>query len=473
MIGRNSELNVLRECVDSDRSRLVVVYGRRRVGKTFLIREAFDYRFTFTHTGIEDGTYEEQLAGFWRSIKNQLDGDCRRPENWADAFDLLGRALTKSADSRKTVFIDELPWMDTRNSGFVKAVSTFWNGWASARKDIVMVVCGSASAWITKKILNSRGGLFNRANRTLFLRPFTLCECEKYLESEGIEMDRRDVLSAYMVFGGAPYYWSLLQKGESLSQGIDRLCFSPNAELAREFGRLYRSVFETPEPYVSIVTALTEKKIGLTRDQIIRSVPGLGSSGKLSEILSNLEICGFVRRYAIGEDVKKNAVYQLIDNYTLFYLQFIRDYAGRDEHHWLHLVRDPVRTIWEGLAFERVCLLHTAQIKQALGISGVATSEFAWRGRPSEGGVRGAQIDLVIQRADRVHNLCEMKFADSEYVLEKDEAASWRERAATYRRETDVHAACHVTLVTPYGIRHNRHDGVVQSVVTMDDLFRN
>ena len=256
MIGRTEELKTLRDCIAADRSRLVVVYGRRRVGKTFLVREAFDYRFTFTHTGLEDGDYAEQLNAFWRALKSQWNEGCERPRDWMEAFESLKKALASSGDARKTVFIDELPWMDTRNSGFVKAVEAFWNGWASARKDVVMVVCGSAASWMSEKILQNRGGLFNRANRTIYLEPFTLRECEEFLDAEGIPMDRKEIVSAYMAFGGAPYYWSLLERGRSLSQNLDRLFFAPGAELAKEFSRLYKSVFAKPEPYVDIVTAL-------------------------------------------------------------------------------------------------------------------------------------------------------------------------------------------------------------------------
>lgn len=471
MVGRTRELKILRECIAADRSRLVVVYGRRRVGKTFLVREAFDYRFTFTHTGLEDGDYAEQLSSFWRSLKSQWHEDCERPSDWMEAFELLKKALSASGDARKTVFVDELPWMDTRNSGFVKAVSAFWNGWASARKDIVMVVCGSAASWMSEKILQNRGGLFNRANRTIYLEPFTLGECERFLEEEGFSMDRKDIVTAYMVFGGAPYYWSLLERGSGLSQNIDRLFFAPNAVLAKEFARLYKSIFANPEPYVGIVTALATRKAGLTRGEILSAVKGSVSGGVFSRCLDNLEISGFVRKYSETGNVKKGAVFQLIDNLTLFHFAFVKDYSGRDPERWTHLIGDRGRSTWEGLAFERVCLQHSAQIKRALGISGMSTSESEWRCRASEGG-KGAQIDLVIERADRIANLCEMKFASAEYEIDADEAGRLRNKVSAFARGTGFRGACHVTFVTTYGIRPNRHSGMVQSQVTMDDLFR-
>ena len=340
MIGRTKELETLKDCIAADRSRLVVVYGRRRVGKTFLVREAFDYHFTFTHTGIEDGKLSEQLFGFWTSLREQWNDSCRKPESWMEAFDLLKQAIRQSADDRKTIFIDELPWMDTRNSGFVKAVSTFWNGWASARKDVVMIVCGSAASWMVNKILQNRGGLFNRANRTIYLEPWTLHECEQYLAEQNNPMDRKDIAAAYMIFGGAPYYWSLLDKRESLSQSVDRLFFAAKAELGREFGRLYKSVFKEPEPYIAVVTALATKRTGLTREELVGHVPTLRNDGTLTHILENLETCAFIRRYAETGKKKKGSVYQLVDNFTLFYFSFVKDYSGRDRQHWLHMVKD-------------------------------------------------------------------------------------------------------------------------------------
>jgi hypothetical protein len=459
------------ECIQADRSRLIVVYGRRRVGKTFLIRESFDYKFTFTHTGLEKGGYREQLSEFWHSLKRQWKADCRMPSSWSDAFELLKDAVSESTDARKTIFIDELPWMDTRNSGFLSAVEGFWNGWASARKDVVMVVCGSAAAWMTKKVLQNKGGLFNRANRTIYLEPFTLAECEAYVKAEGLVMDRKDIVSAYMVFGGAPYYWSLLDKSESLSQNIDRLFFAKNGDLAHEFSRLYRSVFANPEPYVAVVTALGARKAGMTRDEIVQAGGASGNNGNLTACLDNLERSGFIRRYpAIGR-TKRDSVYQLIDNYTLFHFRFAKDRDGEDAQFWSHSAASPARSTWQGLAFERVCLEHARQIKKALGVAGVATSVSSWR-LPGDGaGRHGAQIDLVISRADNVTNLCEMKFCQDEYEIDAEEAVKLRNRVEAFRRETGTKGGIHLTFVTPYGVRRNKYWNLVQSEVTLDDLF--
>lgn len=471
MIGRKRELAILEDCRAADRSRLVVIYGRRRVGKTFLVREAFDYRFTFTHTGLEKGSYREQLAAFWNELRRQGGAQCPVPRNWMEAFEALKEVLSASGDARKTVFLDELPWMDTKNSGFVAAVEAFWNGWASARKDVLMVVCGSAAAWMTKKVLQNRGGLFNRASRTIRLEPFTLRECEEFVRAEGIAMDRKDIASAYMVFGGAPYYWSLLDRRESLSQNIDRLFFGQTAELADEFGRLYRSVFPSPDPYIAVVTALGKKKAGMTRAELADAVPGTANDGTLTELLRNLESSGFIRHYSMTGNIRKGSVFQLVDNYTLFYFQFVHGYSGRDSARWSHMVRSGARTAWEGLAFERICLQHSAQIKAALGIAGVETSESAWRCTSRDADVKGAQIDLVIRRADRVVNLCEMKFCSEKFAIDAGYAEKLREKIGAFKRETGTRDNCHLTFVTTYGLRRNAHSAMVQSEVTLDDLF--
>ncbi len=472
MVGRKRELEILHECRAADRSRLVVVLGRRRVGKTFLVREAFGYNFTFTHTGLENGSLGEQLSSFWSDLKRQSGMEFHLPGSWMEAFEMLKDALQASKDARKTVFIDELPWMDTRNSGFVKAIEAFWNGWASARTDVVMVVCGSAAAWMTRKILHNRGGLFNRASRTLRLEPFTLAECEEYVKSEGIAMDRKDIAFAYMVFGGAPYYWSLLDRRDSLSQNIDRLFFGNAPELADEFSRLFKSVFAKPEPYMAVVAALGRKKAGMTRAEIVSAIPGAANDGALTEILGNLESSGFVRRYTEFGAVKKGSVYQLVDNYTLFYFKFVSGYAGRDPAKWSHMVRDSRRLAWEGLAFERLCLLHSRQIKAALGIAGVETEESAWRCKAADPETKGAQIDLVIRRADRVTNLCEMKFCSERFAIDSAYAEKLREKIGAFKRETGTKGNCHLTFVTTYGLLRNANASMVQSEVTLDDLFR-
>ena len=467
MIGRTEEIALLKEQAEADRSRLVVVYGRRRVGKTFLVREAFGYRFTFTHTGIERTTLAGQLAQFHQSLVMHGYEDCPMPSNWIEAFGLLKRLILKSPDGRKILFIDELPWMDTPKSQFLPAFENFWNGWCSARTDILLIVCGSATSWIVKKVLRNKGGLFNRANRTIFLQPFTLKQCEEYAKEAGLSMGRREIVEAYMIFGGLPYYWSLLDRRYSLAQNVDRLCFTSVGELILEFRRLYDSVFRVSEPYVRIVTALATRKIGMTREDMVVAL-GVENCGKLTNCLQDLELSGFIRRYHPFGKRRRGTVYQLIDNFTLFYFRFMCDSANSHDGFWLSSVDSGERHVWEGLAFERVCLWHEQQIKEALRIGGVRTNTASWRSEKKSG---GAQADLVLERRDGVINLCEMKFTSAPFAIGASYEKDLRNKVSLFKEETETRSSVHLTMVTVDGIRRNEYAGIVQSEVKLDDLF--
>lgn len=467
MIGRDDEIALLREQGAADRSRLVVVYGRRRIGKTFLVREAFNYRFTFTYTGVERATLSEQLSQFHQALVEQGLQDCPIPCNWIDAFGLLKKLLAASKDERKIVFIDELPWMDTPKSRFLPAFENFWNGWCSARKDILLIVCGSATSWMVKRVLRNRGGLFNRANRTICLQPFTLRQCEEYTREAGLSMGRRELAEAYMAFGGVPYYWSLLDRRYSLAQNIDRLCFTATGDLIPEFRRLYESVFVSPEPYLKIVTELGMKKIGMTREEL-SAATGVANCGRLTDILSDLEQSGFVRSYAPFGKRKKGTVFQLVDNFSLFYFRFMRGKPVSRPDYWLSSVDSVERHSWEGLAFELVCLWHERQLKEALRIGGVQTNTASWRSEKKSG---GAQIDLLLERKDGIVNLCEMKFSSGAFAISEKYERELRNKIQLFKDETGTRKSVHLTLVSAEGLRRNGHAGIVQSVVTLNDLF--
>lgn len=468
MVGRRVEQETLTRLEKSGRSEFVAVYGRRRIGKTFLVRELFGDRLTFSHAGLENVGSTEQLRAFNSSLKEYGWHGSERIRNWFDAFDAL-KAVVKSSEAvKKIVFIDELPWMDTPKSNFIAALEFFWNGWASARKDILLVVCGSATSWIISKILKSRGGLHNRVTEQIWLKPFTLAECEAYAEELSLQMSRIDLAEAYMALGGVPYYWGFLKPGLSLAQNMDALFFAPDAKLRLEFTQLFASLFKHPEPYVRIVTALGTKQIGLTREELA-NICSLPESGKLSRYLEELEQCGFIRRYQPFGARKKGFICQLIDNYTLFNFQFIRENHRHDSHFWTSSFASPVHRAWEGLAFERLCLLHVDSIKRALGISGVVSGVCAWRSAPD--GHRGAQIDLIIDRDDRVVNLCEMKFSERQFEVDRDYDQLLRSRRELFVRQTGTQKAVHLTLVTTNGLADTKYHGVFQSVVTLDDLF--
>lgn len=470
LIGRLEEQNELREAYDSEYSEFVAVYGRRRVGKTFLIRETFNYKFTFSHTGLSKKDTKAQLQNFQSSLRSQGMEKAPIPENWLQAFDMLAVLLSQSKDRRKVVFIDEMPWMDAPRSSFLTALEHFWNGWASARKDILLIICGSSTSWIINKIINNHGGLHNRLTYRIHLKPFTLNECEQYTQQLHLEMNRRQIMECYMIMGGIPYYWSKLKRGKSLAQNIDRLFFMQDGELRNEFSQLYASLFNHPEPYIEIINLLGKKKTGMTRSELVE-LWEKGSNGKLTTILKDLESCGFIRKYHSIGMKSKNAVFQLIDNYTLFYYKFIEDNLINDEHYWSKSHDTPTFTTWAGLAFERVCLLHARQIKETLGISGVISSEYAWRIEKTKEHP-GAQIDLLIDRNDDVINLCEMKYSKAAFSIDDNYIETLEQRRALFKAETKTTKAIHITLITSLGLVRNAQAYEIQNQVTADDLFK-
>lgn len=471
MIGRKQEIGQLNDAYESKQSEFVAVYGRRRIGKTYLITESFGNRFAFHHTGLKEGGTKRQLEHFRLSLRQQGYYDCPRIKDWLEAFFELEQMLDKVTTERKVVFLDEVPWLDTPRSGFLTALEAFWNGWASFRKDIVLVVCGSATSWIVKSIIRNKGGLYNRVRTRIKLFPFTLAECERYANDElHLGYGRREIMECYMALGGVAYYWSLLSRGMSPAQNFDALFFGSQDGLRTEYDELYRSLFRHPVRYMDVVELLGKKRIGYTRDEIIHELDAV-SGGDVTRILSDLEECGFVRKYMPSAQGRNGGMYQLVDNYTLFYFSFVKGNAVRDGEFWRTSIAEGRINAWRGFAFERVCLAHVAQIKAALGISGVKTEAYSLRVKPDESG-HGAQIDLLIDRCDGILNLCEMKYTDGKYSITSDEAVRIRNRIESARKLFGEKRTIHLTMITQDGIARNSNSWDVQSVVAIDDLFK-
>lgn len=469
-VGREKEKALLEDVYGEEESQFVAVYGRRRVGKTLLIREAFNYTFTFQHAGLAKGDLNDQLYAFADSLRDAGLESFDMPSSWLEAFSRLKDLVRKSNDARKVIFIDELSWMDTPRSNMLVALESFWNGWASARRDVVLVVCASATSWMLNNVIHNKGGLYNRLTCQIHLRPFTLAECEKLTQARGVEFNRHQLLEGYMILGGVPYYWNYLRRGMSLSQSIDAMFFEHDAPLAKEYDFLFSSLFRNPAPYLSVVEGLVKHGGGMSRDEIARHAK-LANSGTLTKRLEELESCGFIQKFPAYGKKSNGALYRLVDNFTLFYRKFVQPKTG-DEHLWTSLTNSPRRNSWCGLAFERVCMEHLPQIKGALGIAGVQTNVSSWRcAADAERGINGSQIDLLIDRRDQIINVCEMKYSTDYYAPTKAVAESIRHKVHDFQMLTATRSALHVTLVTTYGLRRNIHAGIFQSVVTADDLF--
>ena len=478
VIGRTAEMKALKGYLNSDRSEFIALYGRRRVGKTFLIRMAAEDKFSFYVTGMHDATKAEQLTTFAIAVQKYSGSEkLNIQKNWILAFYELSRYLESLPKGKKVIFIDELPCMDTPKSGFIAALENFWNSWAALRDDVKLIVCGSATSWMINNLIHSRGGLHNRLTHHLYLEPFCLKECEEYFKEYGFSYSRKQVAECYMIMGGIPYYMSLMDRSKSLAQNIDTLFFSRNAELKDEFRDLYQALFKNAGPHIKVITALSTKGMGLTRKEILAAT-SLTDNGAFSTVLEELENCGFIRKYSpFGVKVPRNrrrqdssSVYQLIDFYTLFYFKLIDQNSYQDEHFWTTSVNSPLHNTWCGLSFEMLCLYHIKQIKQALGISGVQTLACSWRSKGDDS-KNGVQIDLLIDRKDETINLCEMKYSKDMFEITSSEEQKLTARLDTFRAETGTRKSVLLTLISTNGLKHNTHSGIVQSEVTLDELF--
>ena len=469
MVGRKREQLELDRLCETRRSEFAVVYGRRRVGKTFLVREYFGNEFAFYATGAAGGAARVQMASFNKSLREY--GAPGGAKDWFEAFDQLEGILCspdvhrEEFGHKRVVFIDEMPWLDSPRTDFRVALELFWNRWGSAQKDVLLIACGSATSWIIKNLLEDRGGLHNRVTARIHLDPFTLRECEEYYRANGLELSRIQMIESYMIFGGIPYYLDLMHRRLGLVQNVDRLCFARHGALRDEFDELYRSLFRHPERHMSIVRALSTRLAGLSRDQIVGAT-GLPNGGSLTTTLEELEQCDFIRSYTDYPRATNGRLYQLIDPFTLFYLRFMED--ASDERFWSERYLGGQANAWQGYAFELVCLLHVEQIRAALGVAGVSHAVSSWRSKSSD---PGAQIDLVLDRADGVINLCEMKFAREPYAVTKAYDATLMHKLSSFANETRSRKALHLTLVSPCGAARNAYANDLQAVIDADGLF--
>ncbi|MDR1806673.1 MAG: AAA family ATPase [Propionibacteriaceae bacterium] len=468
IIGRALEQDVLRRCLESGKPEFLAVYGRRRVGKTFLIREAYKDHVVFCLTGAPQATLKQQLRNFDEAL-DEWGGRAHAPaKDWFDAFRQLKDYLRRFRHHRrKVVFIDEISWLATQRSAFLAALDHFWNSFASTRDDLILVICGSATSWIIDNIVNARGGLHNRLTRQLRLDPFSLAECELYCRDKGIQLNRVQLAQLYMVLGGIPYYLDFLERGQSPEQAVDALFFARGAPLAGEYANLYASLFKNPERHLRIIDILSRKTAGATQRELfaaLKAKPG----GTLSKALLELEQCGFIRVYHDFTKPRQGRFYQLSDFYTLFYHHQIRPTSLPAPRHWQSQSRQGGWNAWYGLAFERLVAAHLDQVRRALGISGVTTAVLGWRSREATPGV---QIDLIIRRADGIVDLLEAKFTAKPFALDEDYDKLLLYRRETFCDETKTDKAVHIVMVSASGLTPSSRTGMIQNVVTLDDLF--
>lgn len=470
LVGRKKEKAIFDHCMSASESKLIAVYGRRRIGKTFLIRNYFESKFIFEIAGLHGGEMSDQIKHFAQTLAlaGYPSAAISVPNTWMDAFSQLMLFLDKNRrKGKKVLFFDELPWMDTPKSKFLMAFENFWNAYCTKRKDLIVVICGSAASWMIKKVINSRGGLHNRVSEKINLQPFSLHETALFLNEKGIIWSQYDIAQLYMTTGGVPYYLDAAQKGESVAQFIDRSCFDKEGFLYNEYDQLYKSLFENSYHHQTIIEALVTLKQGMQRDQIIEKT-GLTSGGTLTNALQELEQSGFIQTIVPYGENQNGKWYKLNDFFTLFYHKFMIKNGVRQKGSWLTISKNQSYQSWSGLAFERLCFAHIPQIKDALGLTVIETEASSWSTKSNN---TGTQIDLIISRADQIINVCEIKFSKSIYSIDKLTAINLRQKLATFSQVAPK-KNLFLTMITTFGLSKNEYYyELIQNNIELSDLF--
>ena len=468
--GRKDEIEILKNTLQSDESEFIAMYGRRRIGKTYLLRQVYEPNIIFEASGIHENEIDQQLESFWLVLLEVMPSlkSSTAPKTWLKAFSYLKQyVLSLKHKKKKIIFLDEISWFDTARSGFLAALDNFWNQFCSKRNDIVLTICGSAASWIIKKVINNRGGLHNRVTRTIQLFPFTLAETKEYLAFKQIQLSKKDIIELYMCIGGVPFYYKDIKKGKSVVEIIDGLCFAKNASLKNEFNNLYTSLFKNAHLHIEIVTALAKKNKGLTRQEIITET-GLSSGGGTTDLLNELIQCGFITTMLPINKTSEDKLYRLIDEFSLFYFKFMHKSKITD---WKTIFSKQSYKIWCGYAFETLCIKHANKIKNKLGISGIASNDYSWIKKGTKTN-EGAQIDLLIDRADNCITMCEMKFYNAPFEVTKQYADSLRNKREVFKNNTKTKKNIFVTLITLYAVKQNEHSlSIVSNEIVGDDLF--
>jgi len=473
LIGRSKEQEILRKALESEESEMVAVFGRRRVGKTYLVRSVLKKRIDLEFTGVQNATQKEQLKAFFFLIEKfaKPSTTLKSPKNWLDAFLQLINVLEEKGNSKtkQVIFFDELPWLATHRSGFLKAFGFFWNNWAS-KNNMLIIICGSAASWMIRKIVKDKGGLHNRITRRIHLKPFNLAETKEFLISKKLKLNHYHILLIYMIMGGIPHYLKELERGKSAVQNIDDICFSEEGLLADEFNNLYAALFKNADNHIKVIRALAKKWKGLTRTEIIKQ-SGLSDGGGLTQILNELLSSGFITTYFPFGKKTKTTLYRLTDEYSLFYLHFIEQNRRNVKGAWKALSQNAIFKSWSGYAFESICLKHIQQIKNALQIGAIysESSGFVFTGNDS---LPGIQIDLLIDRNDQVINICEMKFHQKEFIISKSYAEKLRKKTSIFSEVSKTKKQIFLTMITTFGLLENKHSqGLVDNQLMMDILF--
>jgi uncharacterized protein len=467
IIGRKAQIDVFKEALASRQSEFIAVTGRRRIGKTYLIKSFFEEAICFHVTGLQHHGTKDQLQAFANELSFRSNRMVGKPDNWIDAFAMLRQYVSEvKTDTKKVIFLDELPWMDNQR-GFLQVLAHFWNNWAAWEKNIILVIAGSSTSWIVNKVYNDTGGLHNRVTKRIWLQPFSLAETEIFLKYKGIDLLRYEIVLLYMSLGGVPFYLNEVKTGETSAQAIQRLCFAKDGILKSEFENLYAAIFRQSDIHLKIVRTLAKHNYGLGRNELLQKA-NIANSGSITKILEELTVTGYINYMLPYGKKSNNGIYILADFYSRFYLNFIEE---KKITNWTTQTDSQSYKIWSGLAFEWLCHMHTDQILKGLGINGISTS-VSYLNIKDDTGAITAQIDMLIDRADNAINLCEIKFYNDIYHLDQTTASTIRNRMSQLRQHIKRRKSIFPVLITPFGCSKNAHYlGLITNDLDLDTLF--
>ena len=473
MIGREEQIRKMKDLLKSGKSEFLAITGRRRVGKTYLVDTVYKNHICYRITGIQNGRIDEQLLNFKIKLSEYSKTPIlSSPQNWQEAFFYLKTYLASlNKKSKKVIFMDEVPWMHTPKSNFTQMLAHLWNDYLSKEKHFVLVICGSATSWITNKIVNDTGGLHNRLSEIIKLAPFNLYDTKRFLKSKNVRLNDREIAKIYMAMGGIPYYLEHIRSGENATTAIERLCFMDDGLLKNEYNNLYRALFYNAQTHEAIVKVLAKSKYGLTREEIIKKSK-VKAGGPYNRAMDDLLLSGFITEQNLFGKKKRGNIYQLNDEYSVFYHRFIKPNKKYTRGIWSQLSMGQSYKIWCGYAFESLCFKHIDQIKNALGISSVYTEISTLRVGGNKGN-KGFQIDLIIDRKDDTINLCEIKNYSVPFTIDKPYAKRLNERKQNFIEFTKTRKQVFNTLITNFGIKQNEYAlEAIDSVVTLNSLFK-
>ncbi|NGX62119.1 MAG: hypothetical protein K940chlam9_01613 [Chlamydiae bacterium] len=481
IIGRTDEQNLLNEAFISKRAEMIAIYGRRRVGKTYLIKNYFENMpcsLAYV-SGMKDGRLSEQLENFTSSIERDIAGvSLKRPLSWMEAFELFSQVKDKIDKKKKVIlFLDELPWLATKRSRLIQALDYYWNRFWSHDSRFKLVICGSAVSWMIRNIIMNKGGLYNRVTRQICLEPFTLKETKDFLRFIGVNLNNRQIVELYMVAGGVPYYLNHVQKGLSAAQNIAKMAFSKQGILYQDFNHLFASLFEDAEKYHEIIRSIAEYRYGIEQEELIKKCSQLSHGGSATRQLQDLEEAGFIVSFIPCDRKKKGIYFRVIDEYVSFYLKWIdphkRSVAKLDKSKsiWLSHRETASWKSWSGYSFETICLKHIAQIREALNIEPSALTT-SWR-HDGRLGDEGAQIDLLFDRQDDAVTICEIKYTDKPFQIDKSYYQQIMKKIEVYKKTVKTHKEIFLAFVTSSGLKKSLYsEEYISSVLTLEDLFK-